>query len=258
MKAIAGLVVALGAIAAGALTASAGTSPPAANEAAARHRRGRASRAPDASGRGEQLRDRAERRRPRTRARERAVRRRRMWSTTTVGGSSPGARRRCSRSSGDTRPRAPSSSKRGRATAARDSSSTATSWPARVHVLSSRQLVVEVVWLGGGSTALRADALVVWMTPRRASERVPRAIDRLQVTVVNGKRTTQGPLTFTLSRQLNRVRSVIDALPAAQPGVAACPADFDDPGAAGVLLARTRHGRRRWRSSIRTDARASS
>ena len=100
------------------------------------------------------------------------------------------------------------------------------SWPARAKVLSSRQLVVEVVSLAGGSTALRADAFVVWMKPRPASERIPGGVAELQVTVINGKRPTQGPFTFALSSQLNRVRSVIDALPAAQPGVALCPADF--------------------------------
>jgi hypothetical protein len=100
------------------------------------------------------------------------------------------------------------------------------SWPARAGVLSSRELVVEVVSLKGGSTALRADALVVWMTPRPASERIPRLVRRLQVTVLSAKRTTEGPLTFTSSKQVSGVRSLIDRLPVAQPGAVACPADF--------------------------------
>jgi hypothetical protein len=100
------------------------------------------------------------------------------------------------------------------------------SWPARAGVLSTRELVVEVVALKGGSTALRADALVVWIAPRPASERIARGVDRLQVKVVNGKRTTQGPLTFTNSGQVSRVRALIDRLPLGQPGAVACPADF--------------------------------
>ena len=98
-------------------------------------------------------------------------------------------------------------------------------WPARAHVLSTRQLVVGVVSVGR-STALRADALDVWMTPRPASERIPRKVDKLEVTVVNGRRTAQVPLIFTASRQVGHVRALIDGLPAAQPGASSCPADF--------------------------------
>jgi hypothetical protein len=98
-------------------------------------------------------------------------------------------------------------------------------WPARAHVLSTRQIVVAVVSVGR-STALRADALDVWMTPRPASERIPRKVDKLEVTVVNGRRTAQVPLIFTASRQIGHVRALIDGLPAAQPGASSCPADF--------------------------------
>jgi hypothetical protein len=66
-------------------------------------------------------------------------------------------------------------------------SAIAFSWPQIVRTTSTRSLLVEVVPLADGSTGVRADSQVVWITPRPAGERVP---------------------------------------PASQPGVSSCPADL--------------------------------
>ncbi len=225
MKAIAGLVVALGAIAAGALTASAGTSPSAANEVAARTDAaallarltlpaGAQSSAAEPSGAGAALANPGDR--PAT---PNLVDDHGWWVV-------PGRPAAVLAFIKQHRPAGSRLDETGSGNIGPGYGVAGFSWPARARVLSTRRLVVEVVALSGASTALRADAQAVWMTSRPASERVARAVDRLEVTVVKGTRTTQGPLTFTHSRQLKRVRSLINALPAAQPGVSACPADF--------------------------------
>lgn len=99
-------------------------------------------------------------------------------------------------------------------------------WPARVHVLSTRWLVLQVVSLRDGSTALCADAAVVWITPRPTSERIPAAVARVKVSVISAKRVVQGPFTISAVGRVRRARSVIDGLPASQPGAASCPEDF--------------------------------
>jgi hypothetical protein len=110
-------------------------------------------------------------------------------------------------------------------------------WPARLGVLSTRWLVIEVVALANGSTALRVDAQVVWITPRPASERIPAGVDRLTVSVVRARRSIQGPVTVTARNRIRRARSLVDGLPLAQPGVSACPVDL------GITVRLTFYGR---------------
>jgi hypothetical protein len=99
-------------------------------------------------------------------------------------------------------------------------------WPARLHILATRWLVVEAVSLGDDRTALRADGEVVWITPRPASERVPARVRRLVVSVVRRRRILDGPMSFTAHGPVRKVRALIDGLPAFQPGAFSCPADF--------------------------------
>jgi hypothetical protein len=107
-------------------------------------------------------------------------------------------------------------------------------WPPIAQVLSTRQLVVEVVQLPSGSTALRADAEVVWVTPRPVSETVPLDAHLLRVSVLHtlGSAPRHGghPFTFTATGKIDRAVALINELPAGQPGVRNCPADF------GVLV----------------------
>jgi hypothetical protein len=99
-------------------------------------------------------------------------------------------------------------------------------WPPVAGVLSSRWLVITAVALSDGQTGVRADAEDVWIAPRPASEQVPSGVRLVTVTV----RQFDGPLSLPLivgsEAKVKRIIDLADALPAAQPGVEACPADF--------------------------------
>ncbi len=98
-------------------------------------------------------------------------------------------------------------------------------WPAVRGRLSTRQLIVAIAPLAGGASGVRVDAQTVWITPRPASERIPRRATRLQVQLRHGLQVVAGPFTFTARRRVARVRSLINSLPAAQPGPQSCPND---------------------------------
>ena len=98
-------------------------------------------------------------------------------------------------------------------------------WPPILHVLSDRSLIVEVVRLPDGSTGLRADAQVVWITPRPAWERIPSDARRLQVSVSRSGQALQPPFTVSSANRVHRSVALLNALPIAQPGASACPAD---------------------------------
>ena len=100
------------------------------------------------------------------------------------------------------------------------------SWPALRGRLSVRWLVVEAVGLPDGSTGVRADSQAVWIKVRPASERIPAGSRRLVLTTTRGGRIIQGPRTVTSPRAVHRGVRLLNALPALQPGVYACPADF--------------------------------
>ena len=99
-------------------------------------------------------------------------------------------------------------------------------WPPVAGVLSSRWLVITAVALSDGQTGVRADAEDVWIAPRPASEQVPSGVRLVTVTV----RQFDGPLSLPLivgsEAKVTRIIDLADTLPAAQPGVEACPADF--------------------------------
>jgi hypothetical protein len=99
------------------------------------------------------------------------------------------------------------------------------SWPALPGRLSTRWLMVEVVRLREGSTGLRADSQVVWITPRPASEHIPAGSRRLVLTTTRFGHVIQGPLTIRSLRSIRRAVRLLNALPAAQPGTTACPFD---------------------------------
>lgn len=73
---------------------------------------------------------------------------------------------------------------------------------------------------------MRADAEVVWITPRPASERIPAGVTRLVASVIRAKRIVDGPFIFTAHGPVHKVKALIDSLSATQPGVFACPEDF--------------------------------
>ena len=94
-------------------------------------------------------------------------------------------------------------------------------WPQVPGTLTMRWLVVEVVQLPDGATGLRADAEVVWVTPRPASETVPAGARLLRISVsssIKANQPRQRPLTVTSATKIAKVTALINALPAAQPG----------------------------------------
>jgi hypothetical protein len=107
--------------------------------------------------------------------------------------------------------------------------SEAFAWPPIAGVLATRWLVVEVVQLPSGSTGLRADAQVVWVTPRPASETIPPGSHLLRISVhgsLRGERPKQHPFSVTSAKKIDAIVALLNALPASQPGTRSCPADF--------------------------------
>ncbi len=103
-------------------------------------------------------------------------------------------------------------------------------WPPVAGVLSTRWLDIYIVQLPDGSTGLRADGQVVWVKPRPASEVIPPAGARiLRISVhgsLKGEQPAQRPLRVTSTEKIARIVAALNALPAVQPGLRNCPADF--------------------------------
>jgi hypothetical protein len=104
--------------------------------------------------------------------------------------------------------------------------STGFGWPAVGGELGLRSLVVAIVQLQDGSTGVRADGEAVWITPRPRSERIPAGARRVVVSTTEGEKTVEGPTTITAHPEVAKAVSVLNALPAWQPGLYSCPADF--------------------------------
>ena len=90
-------------------------------------------------------------------------------------------------------------------------------WPNIKEVLGTRWLTVKVVAAAGESTALRADAQVVWIVPHSASERIPtsaRIVD-LKVEPPEGRR----PISVVVSKvdAVLKIAALIDRLPTVEP-----------------------------------------
>lgn len=126
-------------------------------------------------------------------------------------------------------------------------------WPAVTNVLEGQELIVEIVRLGDGTTGVRADAQVVWITTRPASEHIPAGARRLWVTVSGGvgppgaRPQPARPILVTSSAKIRRVVALLNRLPAYQPGVSPCPVDtggvvqlafYRRRGAAALAVAR--------------------
>jgi hypothetical protein len=95
--------------------------------------------------------------------------------------------------------------------------------------LGRRSLVVTAVQLPNGSSGVRIDAQVVWLTPRPAAEVIPSGARRMSVAVLSeipANRSNQRPFTMVSSRRIAAVVKVLNALAAVQPGTTNCRADF--------------------------------
>jgi len=99
-------------------------------------------------------------------------------------------------------------------------------WRPVTGVSASRWLLVTVAAMPNGSTALRADAQVVWVTPRPAAEVIPPGARLMRVSVFSAiNRTRQRPFDVRSVGRIDRIVALLNALPAAQPGARSCPSD---------------------------------
>jgi hypothetical protein len=125
-------------------------------------------------------------------------------------------------------------------------------------------LVIRAVRLPNGSTAVRADAQVVWITPRPASERIPSGAHLLRITVHDRNRSSGDPESESLEllerlprkttapRQIEGIVALLNKLQVVQPGRRFCPLDVGDssveltfyarPGAAPLAVADIKPG----------------
>jgi hypothetical protein len=95
-------------------------------------------------------------------------------------------------------------------------------------VLGTRWLVVAVVGLGGGFTALRADAEVQWIVPRPGAERIPRFVRELDVTVGPPHGAPSTRVSVVNRVMVARVAAWINGLATVQPGAWSCPSGSGD------------------------------
>ena len=94
--------------------------------------------------------------------------------------------------------------------------------PPRQGVTDWSILILEETAAPNGQTAVRADAEVVWVLPRPASEQIP---GDARVLTVSVQRPHKPPVSITVSKAsvVHRLAAVIDSLETVQPGVTSCP-----------------------------------
>lgn len=121
-------------------------------------------------------------------------------------------------------------------------------------VLASRWLLVEVTRLKNGSTGIRVDADVVWISSRPEREQVPAGIRVVNVVQATPGRPPSVSKTVTRRSQVRRIIALIDQLPITQPGVAHCPPESGSPPIDTFIFRRSRHGPALARASVSSQA----
>jgi hypothetical protein len=109
-------------------------------------------------------------------------------------------------------------------------------------VLDARNLVVKVLALSRGLTAVRVDAQVVWLVPRPAAERIPAGIAEVDITRGRPGHAPAVSVTVTNQAKLRRIISLIDGLPTVQPYVMSCP-EFGEESPIATFAFRAERGR---------------
>jgi hypothetical protein len=122
------------------------------------------------------------------------------------------------------------------------------SFSPRRGVLGVRELVVEMVDLGNGTTGVRADAQVQWIVPRSASEVVPSGAKVVDIAAGGGKH-----YVVTEPSQVSRIVMLIDRLPTLQPGLWHCPAVRSDARIVRFDFRASRVGSALARASVRAN-----
>ncbi len=102
------------------------------------------------------------------------------------------------------------------------------SLPALPAVLTSRQLIIEVVSAGNGQTAIRVDSQVIWLPAKPPAERVPAGAKSVTISSLPGSLVAPeppSPVTIRNQAELRRIASLADSLPVFPPGTYNCPMD---------------------------------
>jgi hypothetical protein len=86
----------------------------------------------------------------------------------------------------------------------------------------SETLLAEVAAARGGGAAVRVDAEVVWLFTRPNWERIP-AAKLVTITWRDPRRRGEGRLVVNDQTKVARIVSLVNDLPAAQPGTRSCP-----------------------------------
>jgi hypothetical protein len=110
-------------------------------------------------------------------------------------------------------------------------------------VFDERSLVIKVVGLRDGATAVRVDAQVVWVIPRPSSERVPAAVREIDVTRAPPRKPATASVTVTSPATITKIVSLINALPTVQPYVMSCPSWPSDTPVVTLTFRASRAGR---------------
>lgn len=104
-------------------------------------------------------------------------------------------------------------------------------WPAVARARGSIRLSASATRLGSGATALEVSSTAFWLTPRASTEAVAPGSTLLKISVFPYRfgpalRTKQRRLSITSRSRIERVATLVNALPLAQPvgGVRSCPA----------------------------------
>jgi hypothetical protein len=84
-------------------------------------------------------------------------------------------------------------------------------------VIDARWLVVKVIGLRDGTTAVRVDAEVVWVIPRPVSERIPGNVREIDITSGPPGRAPEVSVTVTAAATVTKIVSLINSLPTLQP-----------------------------------------
>jgi hypothetical protein len=100
--------------------------------------------------------------------------------------------------------------------------------PARTG-LGSDQLAISMTAAPGGSTLLRVDGQVIWLSMRSAAERVPTAVSSIEVRrgSAGGARRLLGVISEPAAVQ--RIVAALERLPIVQPGTWVCPSESANP-----------------------------
>lgn len=105
------------------------------------------------------------------------------------------------------------------------SSYVAFAFPAVAGRFSPEELVLDTAATGGAGTVLRADAQVVWVTPRPASERIPAGVREIDITRARRGQAPSLSIAVADPERVREVVSMLDGLATVPPtGTVACPA----------------------------------